>query len=250
MVMHLSCSSFRVSVNRVSPALAEAMMPALHTSESVSVDLPWSTWAITDMFLMLDFLSMIARIWSTVKFTWGGKSTKLEHYLPRKTKGVCRLHSKRTRNSWLPWHYGKRLWRFKSSVGGITQNGAFVDFFLQIFWHCRQSSRNGWNAILLAARGTFGWYSPPFAVPTNPWKCVQKLSQMYGAHFQASECCSGKEGDGESTLHDHPHKTRLGFLLLWFGMTQIYKNVYQNTLWKVTFCDHVLWKAVIFEDTM
>lgn len=69
MVMHRSCSSLRVSVNRVSPARAEAMMPALHTRESVSVDLPWSTWAITDMFLMLAFLSMMARIWSTVKFT-------------------------------------------------------------------------------------------------------------------------------------------------------------------------------------
>lgn len=69
MVMHLSCSSFLVSVNLVSPARAEAMIPALHTRESVRVDLPWSTWAITDMFLMLDFLSMISRIWSTVKFT-------------------------------------------------------------------------------------------------------------------------------------------------------------------------------------
>lgn len=69
-VIHLSCSSFRVSVNRVSPALAEAMMPALHTKESVKVDLPWSTWAITDIFLILDFLSMIAGIWPTVKFTW------------------------------------------------------------------------------------------------------------------------------------------------------------------------------------
>lgn len=67
--MHRSCSSLRVSVNRVSPARAEAMIPALHTRESVSVDLPWSTWAITDMFLMLAFLSMMARIWSTVKFT-------------------------------------------------------------------------------------------------------------------------------------------------------------------------------------
>lgn len=73
MVMHLSCSSFLVSVNLVSPARAEAMMPALHTRESVRVDFPWSTWAITDMFLMLDFLSMISRIWSTVKFTWGQK---------------------------------------------------------------------------------------------------------------------------------------------------------------------------------
>lgn len=69
MVMHRSCSSLRVSVKRVSPARAEAMIPALHTRESVSVDLPWSTWAITDMFLMLAFLSMMARIWSTVKFT-------------------------------------------------------------------------------------------------------------------------------------------------------------------------------------
>lgn len=70
MVMQRSCSSFRVSVKRVSPARDEAMIPALDTSESVRVDFPWSTWAITDMFLMLDFLSMMARIWSTENFTW------------------------------------------------------------------------------------------------------------------------------------------------------------------------------------
>lgn len=62
MVIQRSCSSLRVSVKRVSPARAEAMMPALHTRESVSVDLPWSTWAMTDMFRMLAFLSMMARI--------------------------------------------------------------------------------------------------------------------------------------------------------------------------------------------
>lgn len=71
MVMQRSCSSFRVSVKRVSPARAEAMIPAFDTSESVRVDFPWSTCAITDMLRMLDFLSMMARIWSTVKFTWG-----------------------------------------------------------------------------------------------------------------------------------------------------------------------------------
>lgn len=46
-----------VSVNRISPALAPAMIPALETSESVRVDFPWSTWAITDMFRMLVGLS-------------------------------------------------------------------------------------------------------------------------------------------------------------------------------------------------
>lgn len=60
-----------MSVKRVSPARAEAMIPALHTNESVRVDLPWSTWAMTDMFRILAFLSMMARIWSTVKFTYG-----------------------------------------------------------------------------------------------------------------------------------------------------------------------------------
>merc|ERR1711970_700905 len=58
MVMHRSCSSFLVSVALVSPAFEAAMMPALETRESVRVDLPWSTWAITDMFLMFSFLSM------------------------------------------------------------------------------------------------------------------------------------------------------------------------------------------------
>mmetsp|Transcript_6539 Transcript_6539/g.8838 ORF Transcript_6539/g.8838 Transcript_6539/m.8838 type:complete len:305 (+) Transcript_6539:2125-3039(+) len=61
MVMHRSCSSARVSVNRVSPALADAMMPALDTRESVSVDLPWSTWAITLMLRMLLVRSMMDR---------------------------------------------------------------------------------------------------------------------------------------------------------------------------------------------
>jgi len=69
-VMQRSCSSFRVSVNRVSPALDEAMMPALLTRESVNVDLPWSTCAITDMLRMFFFLSMISRISSIVKFTY------------------------------------------------------------------------------------------------------------------------------------------------------------------------------------
>jgi len=39
-VIQRSCSSLRVSVNLVSPALAPAMMPALDTRESVKVDLP------------------------------------------------------------------------------------------------------------------------------------------------------------------------------------------------------------------
>jgi hypothetical protein len=42
-------TTHRVSVNRMSPALAPAIIPALDTKESVKVDLPWSTWAITDM---------------------------------------------------------------------------------------------------------------------------------------------------------------------------------------------------------
>ena len=40
MVIQRSCSSLRVSVKRASPALALAIIPALHTSESVRVDLP------------------------------------------------------------------------------------------------------------------------------------------------------------------------------------------------------------------
>jgi hypothetical protein len=42
----------------------------LETRESVSVDFPWSTWAITDIFRMFLFLSIMTRISSTVKFTW------------------------------------------------------------------------------------------------------------------------------------------------------------------------------------
>lgn len=50
--------TYRVSVNRISPALEEAMIPALETRESVRVDFPWSTCAMTDMFRMLVGLSV------------------------------------------------------------------------------------------------------------------------------------------------------------------------------------------------
>ena len=40
MVMQRSCSSFLVSVKRVSPAFAPAIIPALLTKESVKVDFP------------------------------------------------------------------------------------------------------------------------------------------------------------------------------------------------------------------
>lgn len=60
-------NTHRVSVNRMSPALEPAIIPALETSESVRVDLPWSTWAITDMLRMLVGRSMRPRISSMVK---------------------------------------------------------------------------------------------------------------------------------------------------------------------------------------
>ena len=67
------------------------MMPAAATSESVSVDLPWSTCAITDMLRMLDGLFWItwsssivtARVWARAQRDnsslgcagdWGGAS--------------------------------------------------------------------------------------------------------------------------------------------------------------------------------
>ena len=40
MVIPRSFSSSRVSVNRISPAFAPAMIPAFETSESVRVDFP------------------------------------------------------------------------------------------------------------------------------------------------------------------------------------------------------------------
>lgn len=40
MVIQRSCSSLRVSVKRVSPAFAPAMIPAFETNESVKVDFP------------------------------------------------------------------------------------------------------------------------------------------------------------------------------------------------------------------
>ena len=42
-VIPRSFSSSLVSVNRMSPAFDEAMIPAFETSESVKVDFPWST---------------------------------------------------------------------------------------------------------------------------------------------------------------------------------------------------------------
>ena len=39
-------------------------------------NIPWSTWAITDMFLMLCFLSMMARSISVVNFTWHIQNVK------------------------------------------------------------------------------------------------------------------------------------------------------------------------------
>lgn len=87
MVMHLSCSSLRVSVKRVSPALAPAMIPAFETRESVSVDLPWSTCAMTDMLRMFRFLSIMARISSTVKFTCTNQKTLRQHFTHHNTDG-------------------------------------------------------------------------------------------------------------------------------------------------------------------
>lgn len=42
-VIPRSFSSSLVSVKRMSPAFAEAMIPAFETRESVRVDFPWST---------------------------------------------------------------------------------------------------------------------------------------------------------------------------------------------------------------
>jgi hypothetical protein len=53
MVIVRSCSSARVSMKRTSPADWTAIMPAAPMSESVRVDLPWSTCAMTDMLRML-----------------------------------------------------------------------------------------------------------------------------------------------------------------------------------------------------
>ena len=64
MVMHRSFSSLRVSVMR-SPTLPTDTIPALLTSESVSVDLPWSTCAITDMLRILLRLPIMARTYNT-----------------------------------------------------------------------------------------------------------------------------------------------------------------------------------------
>lgn len=97
MVMQRSCSSFLVSVNLISPALAPAMMPALLTSESVSVDLPWSTCAITDMLRMFFFLSMISRISSIVKFTCKQLLSKVNFvpfYFPPMSKRTKRSKTK------------------------------------------------------------------------------------------------------------------------------------------------------------
>mmetsp|Transcript_93931 Transcript_93931/g.303401 ORF Transcript_93931/g.303401 Transcript_93931/m.303401 type:complete len:203 (+) Transcript_93931:2076-2684(+) len=70
-----SCSSARVSVKRASPACFAEMMPALQMRESVRVDLPWSTCAMTLMERIWSVLSMMERICSTVKFGIAAEST-------------------------------------------------------------------------------------------------------------------------------------------------------------------------------
>ena len=67
-VMPRSLSSSLVSVNLVSPALELAMRPALAIRESVNVDLPWSTWAMTDILRILWRLSITLRILSIVRY--------------------------------------------------------------------------------------------------------------------------------------------------------------------------------------
>lgn len=69
MVIPLSFSSSLVSMYLASPADLEAIIPALATKESDKVDFPWSTWAMTDMFLMFPGLSMISLIYSILKLT-------------------------------------------------------------------------------------------------------------------------------------------------------------------------------------
>jgi hypothetical protein len=56
-----------VSVARASPAFAAEIIPALERRESVRVDFPWSTWAMTDMLRTFVGLSIKARTSSTVK---------------------------------------------------------------------------------------------------------------------------------------------------------------------------------------
>ena len=47
------------------------MIPAAATSESVRVDLPWSTWAITDIDRMFFGFDWISWSWLMVKLTCG-----------------------------------------------------------------------------------------------------------------------------------------------------------------------------------
>lgn len=52
----MGCEVF-LSISYASPAFAAEMIPARWTRESVKVDFPWSTWAITLMFLIFDIVS-------------------------------------------------------------------------------------------------------------------------------------------------------------------------------------------------
>jgi hypothetical protein len=54
-----SCSSGRVSVKRASPAFAAEIIPARWTSESVRVDLPWSTGGICQRYLDVEKTSRL-----------------------------------------------------------------------------------------------------------------------------------------------------------------------------------------------
>ena len=69
MVIPLSCSSLRVSIAHLSPACSAEMTPALDKRESVRVVLPWSTWAMTEMFRICLGRDITPRTCSSVYFT-------------------------------------------------------------------------------------------------------------------------------------------------------------------------------------
>ena len=81
-----TCSSWRVSVRRMSPAEASAMMPAAATSESVSVDLPWSTCAMTDIERMFRGLDWISCSWVRVKLTCAAGAARSEKGAPARAR--------------------------------------------------------------------------------------------------------------------------------------------------------------------
>ena len=80
------------------------MMPAAATSESVSVDLPWSTCAMTDIERMFRGFDWISCSWVRVKLTCAAGAARSEKGAPARARRAARQLQYESR-----WEQGGRL---------------------------------------------------------------------------------------------------------------------------------------------